>query len=188
MTNVFLARYVGLALALAGCNRSSPDAAHQDVPARQMTPSPPAKRGATSAGLDRRTPLPLTEMMATHQKQEMRDHLRVVQEITAALAKDDFDAIAASAARIAWSDKQAMMCKHMGAGAPGFTAVGENFHRTANGIVEAAKQRDHNGVATALGATLQTCIGCHDTYRQDIVDDAAFAKLGGTMDHSMHGK
>ena len=62
-------------------------------------------------------------MMANHQKQEMRDHLRVVQEITVALTKDDFDAIASSAARIGWSDQQAMMCKHMGAGAPGERAL-----------------------------------------------------------------
>jgi hypothetical protein len=118
-------------------------------------------------------------MMANHQKQEMRDHLRVVQEIAIALGKDDFDAITASAARIAWSDKQAMMCKHMGAGAPGFSAMGEHFHRAAGGIVEAARNRDRAGVATALGTTLETCVGCHATYRQEIVDEQAFAKLGG---------
>jgi hypothetical protein len=181
MMNSRIPRWLGLALVVtAGCSRSAPEATPQAAPpVRQSTPT----------GLDKRTPLPLTEMMATHQKQEMRDHLRVVQEITTALAKDDFDAIATSAARIAWSDKEAMMCKHMGAGAPGFTAVGENFHHTADGIVEAAKHHDHNGVATALGATLQTCVGCHDTYRQDIVDEAAFAAFGGSMDHSMmHGK
>jgi hypothetical protein len=193
MTNTTLSRCLGLGLALAlvaGCNRTAPEATHQaDQPAHKMMAAPPAAGGAAPSGLDKRTPLPLTEMMATHQKEEMRDHLRVVQEITTALATDDFDAIAASAARIAWSDKQAMMCKHMGAGAPGFTEVGEHFHHTADGIVEAAKHRDHNGVATALGATLQTCIGCHDTYRQDIVDDDAFAKFGVAMDHSMmHGK
>jgi hypothetical protein len=145
--------------------------------------------------MDSRTPLPLTEMMATHQKQEMRDHLRVVQEITVALTKDDFDAIAKSAARIGWSDQQAMMCKHMGAGAPGFAEVGEHFHKTAVTIAEAAKRHDRAGVTAALGATLQTCVGCHDTYRQEIVDGATFEKAAGSaaggMDAScpmMHGK
>ena len=134
-------------------------------------------------------------MMANHQKREMRDHLRVVQEITTALAKDDFDAIARSAARISWSEQQAMMCKHMGAGAPGFAEVGEHFHKTADTIVEAAKRHDRAGVTAALGATLQTCVGCHDTYRQEIVDGTAFEKVagsaGGGMDAScpmMHGK
>lgn len=181
---------LGLALALvAGCNRTAPEATHQAAPPAHEMMAPPAAGGAVSSSLDTRTPVPLTEMMATHQKEEMRDHLRAVQEITTALVKDDFDAIAASAARIGWSDKQAMMCKHMGAGAPGFTEVGEHFHHTADGIVEAAKHRDHDGVATALGATLQTCVGCHDTYRQDIVSADAFAKFGGAMDHSMmHGR
>ena len=36
-------------------------------------------------GSDERVPLPLTEMMANHQKQQMRDHLRVIQEVTVAL-------------------------------------------------------------------------------------------------------
>jgi hypothetical protein len=174
-------RWLALALAVsAGCSRTSPEATQQAEPPVHQPPG---------AGLDKRTPLPLTAMMANHQKQEMRDHLQVVQEITTALGKDDFDAIAASAARIAWSDKQAMMCKHMGAGAPAFTAMGEHFHRTADRIVEAARSRDRAGVATALGTTLETCVGCHATYRQEIVDERAFAKLGGPMDHSMmHGK
>jgi cytochrome c556 len=179
---------LGFAMAVvAGCDRSAPDARpHADPPAHPMTV--PAG-SAASVELDGRTPLPLTAMMANHQKQEMRDHLKVVQEITTALGKEDFDAIAVSAARITWSEKEAMMCKHMGAGAPSFVAVAENFHRTADRIVEAAKRRDRAGVATALGATLETCVGCHATYRQQIVDDHAFAKFGGgPMDHSMHGK
>lgn len=170
---------------LAGCNRTSPEAKPQAQP---PAPQATAPQAAPAANLDGRKPLPLTAMMANHQKQEMRDHLKVVQEIAIALGKDDFDAIATSAARIAWSDKQAMMCEHMGAGAPGFTEMGEHFHRTADSIVAAAKLRDRAGVATALGTTLETCVGCHATYRQEIVDDHAAPNLGGAMDHSMmHG-
>jgi hypothetical protein len=180
----------GVVMLIAGCSRAAPEATPQKAEPQV------AAKAAPAPSLDKRTPLPLTEMMATHQKQEMRDHLRVVQEITVALAKDDFDAVAASAARIAYSDKQAMMCKHMGAGAPGFTEMGEAFHHTADGIAVAAKARDRVGVATALGATLEKCIGCHDTYRQEIVDGAAAEQLMsgmggmGGMDHSMmtHGK
>ena len=180
---------LGLAAALAACRGSSAAPAKKDSPA----PTSAAKPAPAANNMDSRTPLPLTAMMANHQKQEMRDHLRVVQEITGALAKDDFDAIAKSAARIGWSDQQAMMCKHMGAGAPGFAEVGEHFHKTADTIAEAAKRHDRAGVVTALGATLQTCVGCHDTYRQEIVDDATFTGAAGSagMDAScpmMHGK
>jgi hypothetical protein len=150
---------------------------------------------APAKNLDPRTPLPLTAMMAVHQKQEMRDHLRVVQEITAALGKDDFAAIARSAARIGWSEQQAAMCKHMGAGAAGFAEVGEHFHKTADTIADAARRRDRTAVITALDATLQTCTGCHETYRQDIVDASALERAagtaGGAMDPScpmMHSK
>ena len=178
---------LALAAALAACRGSSA------APVTKDTPPPAAKAAPAAASMDSRTPLPLTAMMANHQKQEMRDHLRVVQEITAALAKDDFDAIGKSAARIGWSDQQAMMCKHMGAGAPGFSEVGEHFHKTADTIAEAAKRHDHAGVTAALDATLRTCVGCHDTYRQEIVDEATFTKSAGTsgMDAScpmMHGK
>lgn len=141
--------------------------------------APPPQAAAPANNLDPRTPVPLTAMMAVHQKQEMRDHLRVVEEITAALGKDDFAAIAKSAARIGWSEQQAAMCKHMGAGAPGFTEVGEHFHKTADTIVDAARRRDRTAVITALDATLQTCTGCHETYRQDIVEASALEKAGG---------
>jgi hypothetical protein len=156
---------------ITACRGSSADPAA--TPPAHQEPAAPAKP------MDSRTPLPLTAMMATHQKQEMRDHLRVVQEVVAALGKDDFDAIAKSAARIGWSEQQAAMCKHMGAGAPGFAEVGEHFHKTADTIAEAARHKDCARVVSALDATLQTCTGCHETYRQEIVDAAAFEKTGG---------
>jgi cytochrome c556 len=166
---------LAFATALVACRGSS--AAHDEHAA---------------ASPDTRAPLPLTATMANHQKQEMRDHLRVVQEVTTALAKDDFDAVAKSAARIGWSEQQAQMCKHMGAGAVGFAEVGEHFHKTADTIAEAAKRRDHAGVVAAVGATLQTCVGCHEAFRQDIVDEPTFTKMTGSpaMDPScpmMHG-
>lgn len=171
---------LGLGAFVAACRASSAAPAQHDPPT--ATPS-----------MDPRTPVPLTAMMAAHQKQEMRDHLRVIQEVTAALAKDDYDAIAKSAARIGWSEQQAAMCKHMGAGAPGFAEVGEHFHKTADQIGDAARRKDRAAVVSALDATLQTCVGCHETYRQEIVDDAAFATLAGSagMDATcpmMHGK
>jgi cytochrome c556 len=109
--------------------------------------------------------------MAVHQKEQMRDHLRAVQEIVAALGKDDFPAVAKAAGRIGWSEQQATMCKHMGAGAPGFAAMGESFHRTADTIAEAARGRDRGGALSALSSTLQTCTGCHETYRQQIIGE-----------------
>lgn len=194
MTIAQLPTYLALAaaLALAACRESSADPAHH-VPApagpRSTAPAAATGPGAPPAGsVDSRAPVPLSPMMAVHQKRDMRDHLRVVQEITAALGSDDFTAIAASAARIGWSEQQAAKCKHMGAGAPGFAAMGEHFHRTADQIAAAARRRDRPGVVRALDDTLQTCVSCHESYRQDVVADA---RAAAGMDDScpmMQGK
>lgn len=127
--------------------------------------------------MDTRTAVPLVPMMANHQKQNMRDHLAAVQEIVAAVTANDFQAIEKSAGRIGYSEQMGMMCKHMGAGAPGFTKAALRFHHTADTIAEAAKQKNAPGVLAALGATLSTCTSCHATFKQEVVDDAKFASL-----------
>ncbi len=143
-------------------------------------PSAHSSRGppdANHGGVDTRTPLPLTAMMAEHQKANMRDHLAAVEEIVAGLAAEDLAAVAKAARRIGTSDTMARMCHHMGAGAPGFTEMGLAFHRTADTIAEAADRGDPKAATSALGATLGTCVGCHATYRQEVVDEAAWQRL-----------
>jgi cytochrome c556 len=137
--------------------------------------------------MDTRVVVPLLPMMANHQKQNMRDHLLAVQEIVAAAASDDFAGIERAAGRIGYSEQAGQMCTHMGAGAPGFTEAGLLFHHTADTIVNAAREHDLAGVMRALGSTLQTCTGCHETYRQSVVDEATWNRLGGSepMQHPL---
>jgi hypothetical protein len=127
--------------------------------------------------LDTRTPLPLTAMMAEHQKRNMRDHLAAIQEIVAALAADEMSAVEKAARRIGYSDTMAQMCQHMGAAAPGFADMALAFHRTADTIGDAAQRGDRNAATGALAATLHTCVGCHASYRQQIVDQATWQRL-----------
>jgi hypothetical protein len=129
-----------------------------------------------SAG-DTRQPLPLPAMMAEHQKQNMREHLAAVQAIVAAIGRDDMDAAAKAASRIGYSEAMGQMCEHMGAATPGFTAMALNFHHTADTIGDAARRGDRAGVLSALDRTLQTCVGCHAAYRQQVVDDETWKKL-----------
>ena len=131
---------------------------------------------STSAG-DTRQPLPLPAMMAEHQKQNMREHLAAVQAMIAAIARDDMDAVAKAAARIGYSEAMGQMCEHMGAAAPGFTAMALNFHHTADTIGDAARRGDRAGVLSALDRTLQTCVNCHATYRQEVVDEETWKRL-----------
>ena len=128
-------------------------------------------------GSDTRKALPLTATMAEHQKQNMREHLAAVQAMVAALARDDMDGIGKAAARIGYSEAMGQMCEHMGAAAPGFTDMALAFHRTADAIGEAARRGDRSGVLAALDRTLQACVGCHATYRQEIVDEETRKRL-----------
>jgi len=164
---------------LLGC-RNEVDATPSPTPS---TPSSVAS-GATSASaqlmldaLDQRTPVPLLPMMANHQKQNMRDHLVAVGQIVAAVSTQDFDGVQKAAKRIGYSEQMGMMCQHMGAAAPGFTELSLKFHHTADAIGEAAKRRDSDGVLQSLGDTVALCTSCHQTFKQQIVSDAAWSAL-----------
>ncbi|MDY6942120.1 MAG: cytochrome c [Pseudomonadota bacterium] len=129
--------------------------------------------GQNAQPADTREPLPLSPQMAAHQLRNMREHLEAIQRITAALAADDFEGIANAVQRIGFSPAMGAMCERMGQGAPGFTEMALNFHRTADTIGEAARQQDRNAVVTALSNTLATCTACHARFRQEIVSPAA---------------
>jgi cytochrome c556 len=108
-------------------------------------------------------------MMAHHQKQNMRDHLAAVQAIIAAAGTGDFASVEKAAGSIGYSEQMGQMCKHMGAGAPGFTDRALAFHHSADTIGDAARARDMSGVLIALSTTLGTCTGCHSSFKQQVV-------------------
>ena len=164
------------ALALLGsCSREAPLApsATSRPPPTSSTPS----AADTLDQMDKRTPVPLLPMMANHLKQNMRDHLLVVQEIVAALATDDYPRIERAVGRIGFSEQMGQMCTHMGAGAPRFTEQLLNFHHTADRIGAAAHDRDRTRVLNELGATLQTCTACHAAWKQQVVDEPTWQSL-----------
>lgn len=141
-------------------------------------PAPPAAAPAPAHdALDERTPVPLLPMMAHHQKQNMRDHLVAVQEITAAVARNDFAAVGAAVKRIGYSETMGRMCEHMGSGAPGFTELALEFHHRADAIGAAAKSQDPTAVSAALAETLSVCTSCHARFKQQIVDESTWAAL-----------
>ena len=128
-----------------------------------------AKPPAPAESKDTRIPVPLTEAMALHQKQNMRSYLLGVQHIVQGLQEDDYALISKSAREIGDADAKAPMCRHMGAGAPGFADQAIAFHRSADRIGAAADQRDKQAVLMQLHATLNLCTSCHETYRQQII-------------------
>lgn len=158
------------------------------TPTAPPTPPPPSAPASAPAAagsphdtldrMDTRVAVPLLPMMANHQKQNMRDHLVAVQEIVLAAATDDFAGVEKAVARIGFSDQMGQMCNHMGAGAPGFTEQAIAFHRTADRISAAARDKDRARVLSELGATLQVCTGCHAVWKQQVVDDPTWQALG----------
>jgi len=133
------------------------------------------------AALDRRQPVPLQPMMAWHQKQNMQEHLEAIQHIADALSREDWDEVERASAAIGTSAQMEQMCRHMGAGAPGFTDLALDFHRRADAIGEAAKARDTKMVLQATSDTLRACTTCHATYRQHVVDAQTWAASAGEM-------
>ncbi|MEW5851542.1 MAG: hypothetical protein AB2A00_22320 [Myxococcota bacterium] len=159
----------------------------QQAPLPGKGKAPKVAAGSATESLDRmdgRKPVPLLPMMAHHQKENMRDHLVAVQEIVQALAREDYAGVEKSAARIGYSDHMGMMCDHMGAAAPGFTDQAIAFHKTADGVGEAARKKDRGGVLTSLGQTLTSCTACHAAWKQQVVDEATYQRLSAT--HGAH--
>jgi hypothetical protein len=161
----------GVFLALLQCSA-------EPAPAPVAPPPPNAEGAAVMLDrLDLRMPLPLLPMMANHQKQNMRDHLVVVQEIVAALATSDFGRVEQAAKRIGLSEQMGQMCTHMGAGAPGFTAQALEFHETADRVAAAARASDGASMLSTFAATLQACTSCHAAWKQQVVDESTWARL-----------
>jgi len=173
------ARILLVSVAIVACR---PAHDRQPTPAPSSSATAPTPRLSSTDELDRldrRKPLPLLPMMANHQKENMREHLAVVQQVVAATAIGDFAQVAQAAQRMGYSEAMGQMCEHMGAGASGFTEQALAFHHAADRIASAAKREDSPAVLAALGETLAACTGCHATYKQKVVDkiDAAPATL-----------
>src|SRR5690554_245252 len=185
------------ALTLVGCNTqptaptATPEPSIASAPAQT---SPPSSPGACApleelAAMDPRQPVPLPPMMAWHQKQNMMEHLVAIQRITDALARQDWEGVAAGSALIESSPQMQQMCEHMGAGADGFTELALDFHRRADAIGAAARAQDGTAVLLATANTLESCTSCHATYKQDVVDAATWQIRTGSAHNPtmMHG-
>jgi hypothetical protein len=179
---------IAATVAVAACRSASESSSSTSAAPAPTSASPAAAGSASSAQaaldrLDTRMPVPLLPMMANHQKQNMREHLVAVQEIVAGIGANDFAAIDKATKRIGFSEQMGQMCTHMGAGAPGFTEQALAFHHTADKIGDAARLHDMKGVLSALNETMTTCTSCHATFKQHVVDDAAFASapMGSAM-------
>lgn len=163
-------RLVLVLMCLGGCGSRTPE-----QPAATPAPAPHAALDA----MDTRAPVPLLPMMALHQKEQMRDHLRVVQEVLEALSKEDWQGAETAARRFGSSPSMEQMCTHMGAGAEGFTEQALDFHTRADRIAEAARAKDAAAVLSATAHTVAACTACHDAWRQEVVSSETWSARTG---------
>ena len=120
---------------------------------------------------DARQKIELPPMMQEHMLGNMRDHLRALQEIEAALAKEDFDTAADIAERrLGLSSLEAHGAAHMAPYMPKpMQDIGTAMHRAASRLAQTAQEAAVKGemapVQQGLSAVLRQCVACHETYR-----------------------
>ena len=151
--------------------------AFADMPHKQHT-------GQSSA--DMRKPVVLTEMMAEHQKKNMRDHLEAIQDLVGAIAEKNFSKMADAGKRLGTTPEMAVMCEHMGQATPGFTEFALKMHSAADKIAEAALKKNSNDVILAMHRTLQSCTACHSAFKQQVVTEVEWKKLTQSLPPPTH--
>ena len=117
------------------------------------------------AAVDERISLNLAPQMKVHQLQNMRAHLQAVQQITAYLAKGEFQPAAAVARQqLGLNSRMEQMCRQIGNDR--FTEMGLAFHRSGDQLADRLSEEKLEASLAALDKTLQHCVACHATFRQ----------------------
>jgi cytochrome c556 len=120
---------------------------------------------------DARQRIDMPDMMREHMLGNMRDHLRALQEIQAALATNDF-AKAADVAeqRLGMSSLEIHGAAHMAPYMPKpMQDIGTEMHRAASRFARVAQEASVKGdmppVFDAFSRILRQCVACHESYR-----------------------
>jgi hypothetical protein len=120
---------------------------------------------------DARVAVELPAPMRAHMLANMRDHLAALQEIQAALARDEAGHAAQIAERrIGMSSLDAHGAGHMAPHMPKpMQDIGTAMHRAASRFArvaeEAGVRRDLRPALQALSEVTQQCVACHAGYR-----------------------
>ena len=128
----------------------------------------PASRAASS---DTRQLVQLPNAMRVHALANMRDHLRTLEEINAALAAGAFEKAASVAEqRIGLSSLDAHGAAHLAPYMPKpMQDMGSAMHRAASRFAvetqNASVSNDVRPSLDALSRVMQQCIACHAAYR-----------------------
>lgn len=130
--------------------------------------------GTAPAADDTRELVKLPEPMQAHMMANMRDHLRALEDMLAALAKGDVKTATATAEqRLGVSSLESHGAAHMAPFMPEpMRAMGTEMHRAASRFVIAAQDAElepgreaQHKVYRALADIAANCNACHRAYR-----------------------
>ena len=118
---------------------------------------------ATSAFAQQRAEVALNAEEREHVLGEMRGFLVTVERFTAALARSDFDALAAAAPAVAPHERmKAGIAQKL---PPAFRKLAFSTHEQIAAIGADAARRDARHSLEQVSRLLQTCNACHAAYR-----------------------
>jgi hypothetical protein len=126
---------------------------------------------APASPTDARTLVRLPEPMRIHALGNMRDHLRTLQAINEALARNAFeDAANLAEQRLGMTSLDAHGAAELAPHMPqGMQEIGSQMHRAASRFAIAAQNAgvgsDARPALGALGEVMRQCVACHAAYR-----------------------
>ena len=116
---------------------------------------------------DSRVLVKLPEMMQSHMMQNMRDHLKTINEILIHLSNNEMDKAAGIAEkRIGMSSLGTHGAAHMGKFMPkGMRQAGTNMHKAASRFALVAEEGELLPAYKVLSEVTSTCVACHSSYK-----------------------
>ena len=126
-------------------------------------------RGTTVPASDGRTAILLAAGERDLVLAEMRGFLVAVQQITAAVARDDVAGVGTAARRVGTAARHGVPASLIGKLPVEFKALGFDTHQGFDQLAMDAEQLGDTGtVLAALANLMNNCIGCHAAYRIDL--------------------
>ena len=126
---------------------------------------------ANAGETDTRTVIELSPQHRAMILNEMRQFLSGLQQITAALSRDDMDAVSQAARGLGVAMTRHVPADLKQALPQGFRKLGHEVHSQFDQIaLDAESLGDSNHALSQLGDTLSRCVACHNTYQIRLVN------------------
>lgn len=116
---------------------------------------------------EKRQLVKMPEMMRTHQLENMRDHLKAIDEILMHMGTDELDKAAEIAEqRLGMSSLSTHGASHMAKVIPKeMGAIGTSMHKAASRFALKAQEGDAPEAYKVLQEVTSACVACHAAYR-----------------------